>query len=110
MAAKTAASASVTGYQFDSLAVKEVIRIVETVLADYRARLTSGDPLSETLALSMCSRMRVGRTQMRSSSKTSFCRSAFGSGIQIATTFAVVEKHNREDQLRHRDMHHDPAS
>jgi hypothetical protein len=51
MAARVAASASATGYQFDSLAAKQVINLVEVVLADYRDRLTAGEALSNTLAL-----------------------------------------------------------
>jgi hypothetical protein len=51
MAARTAASGSATGYQFDSLAVKEVVALVEVILADYRDRLTEGEPLANTLAL-----------------------------------------------------------
>jgi hypothetical protein len=51
MAARTATFGSATGYQFDSLAVKEVVGLVEVVLADYRDRLTEGEPLANTLAL-----------------------------------------------------------
>jgi hypothetical protein len=51
MAAQTVASASSAGYQFDSLALKEVVRLVEVVLADYRDRISSGKPLADILRL-----------------------------------------------------------
>lgn len=51
MAAATAVSALGSGYQFDSLAVKEVVCLVEVVLADHRDRLSEGKPLEDTLRL-----------------------------------------------------------
>jgi hypothetical protein len=51
MAAETAAVAAGGGYQFDSLAIKEVVRLVEVVLADHRDRISAGKPLADILRL-----------------------------------------------------------
>jgi len=50
-AAAVAAVARGAGYHFDSLAVREVVRLVETVLADYREQFMDGEPLAALLSL-----------------------------------------------------------
>jgi hypothetical protein len=50
-AAALASVARGGGYHFDSLAVREVVRLVETILADYREQFTEGAPLAALLSL-----------------------------------------------------------
>ncbi len=51
MAAQVAQASRSGGYQFDSLAVTEVVRLVEVVLSDYREELLIEAPLRDTLLL-----------------------------------------------------------
>jgi hypothetical protein len=51
MAAEVAAAAVGGGYQFDSLAVQEVVRLVEVVLTDHRDLLLQEQPLAAALRL-----------------------------------------------------------
>ncbi len=51
MAHAVAAAGSHAGFHFDSLAVGEVVRLVETVLTDYRDEVAEGKPLDDLLHL-----------------------------------------------------------
>lgn len=50
-AASIALAGSKSGYHLDSLAIDEVVRLVETVLTDHREIVTGGVPLSDLLRL-----------------------------------------------------------
>lgn len=51
MAARAAAAAKRHNYHFDSMAVKEMVDLVETILADYRDQFSSGQPLADLMLL-----------------------------------------------------------
>jgi hypothetical protein len=51
MAAVLAIVSKPTGYNFDSLAIEEVVRLVETVLASYRYEVRKDKPLEDLLTL-----------------------------------------------------------
>jgi len=51
LAAGVAESSEPTGYNLDPMAVKEVVKLVEAVLADYRYEIREGQPLQDLMGL-----------------------------------------------------------
>ena len=51
MAACVAKSSEPSNYNLDSLAVQEVTKLVESLLADYRMEVRDGKPLEDLLTL-----------------------------------------------------------
>jgi hypothetical protein len=51
LAAGVAESSEPTGYNLDPMAVKQVVKLVESVLADYRYEVREGQPLQDLMTL-----------------------------------------------------------
>ena len=51
LAAGVATAGGAAGYQLDPVAVREVVKLVEVILADHRDQITDGKPLEDTLRL-----------------------------------------------------------
>ncbi|MBW1910672.1 MAG: HEAT repeat domain-containing protein [Deltaproteobacteria bacterium] len=51
LAARVAESSEATNYNLDSLAIREVIKLVEAILADHRIEVRDGEPLEDLLTL-----------------------------------------------------------